>query len=295
MMPLKKVYISKHTKLKWFSLLLLFLSLTLDINAQSTFYINPKAGMAMTFTSVKGFKPSNTAFISPYSVGRNYNFLKSPSLTIGLAAGLITKNQRHKIEFEWEKGAVSYQSEIFVSDYRYAESSWEVVNPSIKEKMNRLLINYAYKLTQNPNKTAFWINVSSGISFSSMFNLFMGRIYNNFHLAPNVYLDHISFQPISQTNVNANIRMGFDVDFYRREKYILSLSLCYTQGFGKLQRNELHIGYTKYNEDFSSKEVKDFSREIYSRGSAFQLSISRRLQFYPWKPGKKVKNTNPEL
>ncbi len=86
--------------------------------------------------------------------------------------------------------------------------------------------------------------------------------------------------------------MGFDVDFYRKEKYILSLSLNYAQGFGKLQRNELHIGYTKYNDDFSINEVKDYSREIYSRGSNFQFLISRTFQLYPWRPNKKVKDSS---
>jgi hypothetical protein len=242
--------------------------------------------VALTATSAKSenqpkLKPFGGSFSNPYSFSKNYDFFKTPTIPIGIGIGTIF-NKRHKIELEWEKSAVSYKAEIFVRDIRY-EEKWEIVNPAINERINRFFINYSYRLTKNPNKTSVWLNVSSGISISSMFNLSMGRKYSNFLLAPNVFLDYVNLQSIAQTKMNANIKLGFDVDLYRKEKYILSLSLAYTQGFGKLQQNALHIGYTKYDENnYDNMKEKDFSREIYSRGSAFQLSVSRRFQLYPW-------------
>lgn len=268
-------------------LFFIFTLITLNFFAQPSLYLTPKIGGTMSFTSVDGYKPLNTTFIPPYSVGRNYNFWKAPTLSRGLAVGIQTNNKRHRVEFEYEKSAISYSTEVVVKDYRYAEDSWFLINPKINERIHRFLVNYSYCLSNETDRTSMWINASAGFTTSSMFKVSIGREFSTVYLAPSTKVNYIFFQSVQSSNVNLNFRLGFDVDFYSRKKYILSLSLQYLQGIGKIQNNAIHINYTKYDNIFNNSENINHVTEIFSRGSAFQFSVSRRFQLYPWIKSKR--------
>lgn len=272
--------------MKFYDNILQFVSLlilsvySIDCQAQTSFYVTPKIGASMNFTSVKGYKDFTTTFLPPYSVGRNYNFWKKPTLTLGLAVGMKSQDQRHRIELSYERSAISYRSEVVYRPYKYAEDSVHIINPMINEKIQRLHLNYSFRLTKKTDQTSFWINASSGITMSSMVDLKMGKVYSNFHLDPYSRLNHILFQAESGSNINMNFGLGFDVDFYNKQKYILSLSFQYIQGIGKIQKNNIHINYTKFDTNFGNPIIMNHATEIFSRGSGFQLTLSRRIQFF---------------
>ncbi len=172
----------------------------LNSNAQSTFYINPKVGAAFSFTSAASaadlktkYTPFGGTITGPYSLSKNFNFLKNPTMLRGLGLGIVLNNKRHKFELEWEKSAISYKVETFFLDYRYAESIFYFFSTKINEKTKSLYVNYAYHLTKNPAKTSIWLKVAPGISLSSMFELYTGKNYYNTLLTPNVRIDYINF------------------------------------------------------------------------------------------------------
>ena len=65
------------------------------------------------------------------------------------------------------------------------------------------------------------------------------------------------------------------------------MSLHYLQGIGKIQNNEIHVNYTKYDSNFSNSENVNHATDIFSRGSALQFGLSRRFQLYPWIKSKR--------
>ncbi|PZE18193.1 hypothetical protein DNU06_06150 [Putridiphycobacter roseus] len=267
--------------------------------AQKNFYFRPKIENKV-HNSLSERPQTNSFFNNNYSVTYNsipYGEVKSAvfstskSITFGVNVGVNFKND-DLLEVGWTQDQSGTKIKLstfgsaaaFPNDYGVNNTTSTTFN-TINHRFELL---YFKKIKTNRESTLLNIQnsyfvfgtgmkyvpytVNNGINPLSGFSL-AGQAANYDDIS--MYWNH---EVYAIKKLSTFLTFGLSSDLNYNNKYLFSCAANYTVGFNVLQATRDKL--TVYE---NGTLLKTYHYETYSRGSGFQLQISRKFQFYPWK------------
>lgn len=276
---------------------ILFLTLLSGLHSQVSFYLRPTVNMKVNQGKIYGTPGSQPIFTTMtnqyFSISTDRKFFDNNNINLGLHLGVKLK-EKHFFELgmSTDNSGIRTQAEA---------ANWVAGNPpvrfggnhnssSVGSPFTRLSFNYNNLFWKNKSKT---LQLRSIVGFGSMYNHYVNRKKGIFVIdeVPAFALGEIDSNifnteyRITTTKAwrNAlylNVGLGFDFYTKKKNKYLFSFDLFYVQGTRNVQYEEHRIKILDHG-----KEV-NFLYAFSSRGSGFYFMLTRRLQFYPWRPNK---------
>jgi hypothetical protein len=270
--------------------------------AQQTFYFRPKIENKIhqnlsEYPQINSFFNNNynTSYVPiPYGTVKAPVFFTTKSFTLGLNIG-VKFNNSDLLEFGWN--ADQSGSKIVHSNLGFNPDYPDVYFPQNGTKFGINLANQRFELLyykrRKTDRDENLLNLPNsyfvfGMGFKYMSNTVSptnphngqtftsgGGSYDNIEM----FWEHKVF---GWNKYSGFCSFGFSSDLNFNTTYLFSWSLLYTVGFNILQSTQDKLDV--YENDIL---VKTYNYETYSRGSGFQLQISRKLQVHPWKKWKK--------
>ena len=281
--------------------IVIFLILSfVNVYSQTTFFVRPTVD-SKVFVGTADNTLSNGMIFDNMTASNSYFQVNNKLLSyrnvihLGINFGL-SLNNRHAIEFGWRQDGAgsSWQTKMMTWDTTSYGLQTFSNNGSLRQSYisyHRFVLNYQYQITSDDNKTSFGLSFGTGLLFNpnkkkntSPPSIIFGSYSSNEALT---HLDENITMPIQETEMmpvarlSGYLSIGLYNDIRIKQKYILSASLTYLQGF-KYMEYSVH----RYHIIDNNVE-KRFNYTSASSGSGLYLQISRKFQLYPLKKKKK--------
>lgn len=267
--------------------IILFLLIAFESLSQNKIFFSPELSFKTSMTFVDRSNPDyitsnifeNQRFYKPYSIAYNARVVKHQFSVYGLSAGYIFKNDSRILSISYNKDIAGYRAFSLFRSY-YSETHQGSYVNYLGTGFHRFLIDYSLKISSRYKFLKTWFTFGAGINLNQNQGTFNSELNWNIDLNPNGdKLLYTYLNTFEENRVNFCLKVGFNHDFYLKNKYFTTLSFNYIQGLGIISRVEYgHV----YN--FNGLVVKD-GTDLMSRGSGLYLGVKRRFQVYP----KKIK------
>lgn len=192
--------------------------------------------------------------------------------------------KRHRISFAWQNDGVSDKSHVAVRAYNFVGNTYryDAFRGTGRSSQSRLSLNYDFQLFQRDKKTSVFISTSLGLCYRAGPKGIgpVGSIGSGGNLAPNkaITVNTSSFTDVAKYVVNFGAGIG--VDLYAKKYYLFTLSANFTYSNSNLYFTERTVSV------FNNTSTQDYNFKTKALCSGIYFGISRRFQFYPWKPIK---------
>ena len=280
-------------------ILVLFLG---QVFAQPTFYMRPKAENKIhqnlsEYPQIHSFFNNNynTSYVAiPFGKVHAPAFFTTKSFTLGLNVG-AKFNNGDLLELGWNEdqsgGKIVHRSLGYNPNYPNSYYPQNASTFSINLISHRFELLYYKKRKTDRDMTGMCLPNSYfvfglGIKYQghaiSPSNPHSGQTYSTGGGSYDNITMNWEHQVFGWSKYSAFCTFGMSSDLHFSKTYLFSWSLLYTVGFNVMQSTTDKLLVYE-----SGALIKTYNYETYSRGSGFQLQISRRLQFYPWKKNEK--------
>lgn len=271
-----------------------------NAHSQTIFFVRPttdsKAFVGSADNTLSnGILFENKTASNPYFQVNNKLLSYRSVIHFGLNLG-CSINERHTIEIGWSQDGTG-------SSWQTKMMTWDTTSYGIQTFSNngsmrktyigyyKFLLNYQYQITSDDNKTSYGLSFATGLLFNPNKkkntpppSIVFGSYSSNealTHLDENITLPIEETEMMAFTRYSGYLSIGFYTDLRINQKYIISASLTYLQGF-KFMEYSVH----RYHVIDNGVE-KRFDYSSASRGSGLQLQISRKFQLNPLKKKNK--------
>ena len=254
--------------------------------AQISLYVSPDIHTKMSFNSVDPFEWQTLREVKSDGFsfkGSNYDITRPFNLGISLGCVFSNKNE---IQIGIHSDGVTQNNKIFFlqKDTIVGEITPGLVTDKSKSFQTRAYIKYkiyvnsAKRIYISPNFSIVYRGGGKGIG--SVGSMGWDNLFDKEN-----YVYSTTFSSFTTYN-NQVIAFGLEIgnDFYRRDKYLFTLSLLYSHSKKSLYSTNVTIESKNLDSGIENKYIFNF----YSRASGLYLILSKKLFVYP-KKNKNIK------
>lgn len=287
------------------TLFVLFMMLGSTLCSQVSFYLRPTVNMKTNQGNIfgtPGTQPEYKTMTNEYfSISTGKMYFDMNQVNLGLHFGVRLKD-RHFFELGFSSDNSGIKTQAGVHQWSIDPYTNSPSPPVVRTGVNhnqveigspftRISFTYNNLVWKNTLKT---IQLRSIVGFGSMFNQHVNRkkgifvtqvdpVFELNNIDSNIFNTEYTITSTSAWRNSLYLNLGLGVDFYskKKNKYLFSFDIFYLQGTRNVQ-----IGHHRIKINDNGKDV-NFLYSFSSRGSGFYFTLSRRLQFYPWRPNKK--------
>jgi hypothetical protein len=254
------------------------------INAQVTFHGSISRLNKISFTEMGGvtYDQNENLDFPEFSI---YQSLVSYYRPIRMAIDIGLSYKKHRITLGQMKDGVSSEYKVRHMSYDPFLNSTKPnsISGSSRSDENRAYLNYEYILFGKDKKTNFFISTSIGLCYRAG----PKGIGNVGTLSSSGNLNNTGAKiTVTSAGYTAdakyiwNFGAGLGTDLYYKKHYFFTL-------FANFNYSNNYLGFDINTVTISDNNIsKSYEFEMLSLRKGIYFGISRRFQFYPWKPIK---------
>lgn len=259
-----------------------FIHLLGNVHSQVSVFIAPELHVKMSINSDESFRFTTKVFNnSPYYDYRTSNVTLRKPINYGLTFGVKIKN-KHELTFTINSDGNTVFTEVLLNSF---SNTWNYTPNSttstIKSGFNSYWFNYKYEVFKFKNNTTISPIIGVGLTSRAgpnIWGLSLGTMATATTISENG--GSLVYSSGSYTGHKRGwlVNIGLSSDIHVKEKYWFSCSLLYSYSRAILDLNVNTIRVNIPQENYNNT----WEHTILPRGSGIYLSVSRKIQLFPW-------------